>query len=94
VFAALAAAWRAAGAPERGWLAPCVRTAAGPRYGHPIVLGRGLAATLAEAPADAPLWSLRAAARPLFSAAVESLSVLDDLDGPDDLARLRAKLAP
>jgi len=88
-FAALGAAWRAAGAPEWGWLAP---EHAG-RYGHPVVLGRALAdEATGRAPGD-PLRALRALARPLLAVAVPDGAVLDDLDTPADLARLCARCA-
>lgn len=88
-FAALAAAWRAAGAPPRGWLAP----EHGGRHGHPIVLGRGLAAETPRAAPDLPLRALRATAAPWLSVAVADEGVLDDLDTPADLARLRERCA-
>ncbi|MCB9915431.1 MAG: NTP transferase domain-containing protein [Planctomycetes bacterium] len=91
VFAALAAAWAAAGAPERGWLAP---RCAG-RHGHPIVAGRALLAELAGRLAAAPaltLRDLRGLARPLLDVEVSAAEVLDDLDTPADLERLRARL--
>lgn len=91
--AALLAAWLRAGAPARGWLAPCVGTAPARRYGHPIYLGRALASELALWPDERPLRELRAAAEPLLSEPVEDEAVLDSLDTPADLVRLRARLA-
>jgi len=88
-FAALGAAWRAAGAPARGWLAP----EHGGRFGHPVVLGRALAEEALERAPNAPLRTLRAAATPLLSITVPDLAVLDDLDTPADLVRLRARCA-
>jgi molybdenum cofactor cytidylyltransferase len=85
VFAQLAGAWNAAGRPARGWLAPRFRG----DFGHPIVVGRALLAELDTLQGDAPLRDLRALAAPLFSIEVESERVLDDLDTPADLARLR-----
>jgi molybdenum cofactor cytidylyltransferase len=89
VFEALLAAWRRAAHPPRGWLAP--RHSG--RFGHPIVLGREIAAELAHLEKDAPLRDLRARAAPLLAVDVQSSEVLDDLDSQDDLARLRAKLS-
>lgn len=92
VFAALARAWESRGAPARGWLAPRCRAAdANFRYGHPIVLGRALAAEIAALAPDTPLRVLRERADPLGALDVEDLSVLDDLDTPEDLARLRLR---
>jgi molybdenum cofactor cytidylyltransferase len=88
-FATLAAAWRAAGEPARGWLAP----EHGGRFGHPVVLGRALAAEALRLAPGVPLRALRALATPLLAAAVPDAAVLDDLDTPADLARLRARRA-
>lgn len=95
VFAALRAAWIAEGSPTRGFLAPWV----GPekdsdrphRFGHPIVVGRELLRELAALPADAPLSELRARAEPLRGVEVRSRAILDDLDTPEDLERLRGR---
>ena len=91
-FEQLAAAWRAAGAPPRGWLAPCVTEHDGSRrFGHPIVIGRELArAVLAFAP-DAPLQRVRALAEPLLAVDVASARILEDLDTPADLDELRRR---
>jgi molybdenum cofactor cytidylyltransferase len=90
LFLDLAAAWSARGRPARGWLAP----RCGERHGHPLWLGRDLAARLAElAPGDS-LRRLRALADPLWSLATEHGEALDDLDTPADLARLRARILP
>ena len=91
VFAALARAWCRAGAPPRGWLAPVL---AGPSrlagsYGHPLVLGASLLQELQERDPSTPLWELRAVAAPLLSVSVSRLEILDDLDTPEDLERLR-----
>ena len=94
VFAALRAAWQAAGHPAQGWLAPRVGCGEAGRHGHPVVLGRALAARLlAEWPADRPLRELRALADPLLAVETDSDAVLCDLDGPGDLAVLRRRLA-
>ncbi len=94
VFAALRDAWSAAGAPASGWLAPaCPGPDGRPRHGHPIVLGRSLAAELEGLSPDRPLRALRARARPLLSVAVASEAILDDLDTPEDLRALRDRLA-
>lgn len=89
-FEALGAAWAAAGAPERGWLAP--RHAG--RFGHPVVVGRGLARELLDLGPDEPLSTLRRRARPLMALDVPHVEVLDDLDTPEDLEALRARLDP
>ena len=88
VFAGLAEAWVAAGSPAGGWLAP----RHGERFGHPLVLGRGLAARLASLDPDAPLRELRSEARPLLSWDCSWREVLDDLDTPADLERLRGRI--
>lgn len=94
VFAALAAAWRDAGAPPDGWLAPRVATPDGPRHGHPVLVGRGLLARLKDFPPDRPLSVLRALATPLLAVDVEDPGVLEDLDTPADLAQLRTPGTP
>ena len=91
VFAALQSAWRAAGSPALGWLAPKHGNGPG-SYGHPIVVGRALLERL-ETGRDAPLRHLRAHAQPLSSIPVDSPRVLDDLDEQADLAMLRKSLA-
>jgi CTP:molybdopterin cytidylyltransferase MocA len=91
VFAALAAEWRARGAPPRGWLAPCVARDGVQRFGHPVLAGRALLAELKDFPPASPLARLRAAADPLWALPVASAAILDDLDTPADLARLRAR---
>lgn len=94
VFRALFAAWDAGGAPGRGWLAPRVASGGAgrtpkERFGHPLILGRELAAELPHSDPDRPLRDWRARAEPLWSVPVSSLAVLDDLDRPEDLRRLR-----
>jgi CTP:molybdopterin cytidylyltransferase MocA len=91
VFAALAQEWSGRGAPENGWLAPCVLQDGARRFGHPVLLGRGLARLLKGFPAERPLSALRAQAAPLLALLVASSAILDDLDSPADLARLRAR---
>lgn len=85
VFQDLAAAWAAQGAPAMGWLAPRFQG----RFGHPIVLGRDLARRLARFGPDTPLSDLRAAADPLLALETDCPEVLEDLDTPLDLERLR-----
>lgn len=84
-FTALAAEWEASGAPGRGWLAP----RHGDRHGHPVVLGRDLAAGLGSVGPDTPLRALREGAQPLLGVAVEDPGVLLDLDTQADLENLR-----
>ena len=99
VFEALARAWEELGAPAQGWLAPALPTsgagrAGGARYGHPIVVGRLLVARVADWPAEKPLRDLRGLARPLASVPVQAAEILDDLDRPEDLQRLRERFRP
>ena len=95
VFEALRAAWLAGGSPARGFLAPWVGTENASdrprRFGHPIVVGRELVAGLAALPPDAPLSDVRGRASPLFAVEVASRAILDDLDTPADLERLRGR---
>jgi CTP:molybdopterin cytidylyltransferase MocA len=60
-------------------------------------VGRSLAAELlektADSNADTPLRALRARAMPVLFVEVDGMEVLDDLDGPDDLRRLRARFS-
>ncbi len=94
VFSALLEAWRAAGHPPRGWLAPRVGSPPAGRHGHPVVLGHALLARLLEDWAeDRPLRELRSLATPLLEVETDSDSVLCDLDSPVDLAGLRQRLA-
>lgn len=91
---ALAAAWENAGAPARGWLGPRTRDSAGIlRYGHPVVLGRGLALEVEAVSADAPLALLRGRAEPLLHLEVEDGGILFDLDLPSDVEEARDRLA-
>ncbi len=94
VFAALRAAWDSAGRPPLGWLAPFVVRAGSEReYGHPCLIGRELAARCASLGKDLPLRALRVQAVPLLSIEVDTASILDDLDTPDDLERLRRRIS-
>jgi CTP:molybdopterin cytidylyltransferase MocA len=86
-FGALADAWSAAGEPPRGWLAPEY----GGRFGHPVVLGRALAAEAMQLAPSEPARALRAVADPLLAVRVPDAGILDDLDTPEDLAELRAR---
>jgi len=90
VFASLGASWRAADSPPLGWLAPAQRGPAGLAYGHPVLIGRGLLAMLSEATDALPLRHWRDLAQPLWSIEVQEHSILQDLDTPEDLERLRA----
>lgn len=89
VFRTLAEAWERAGAPEAGWFAP--RLEPGARHGHPVLLGPALAALARELDPDAPLRLLRGRASPLASIPVDDPAILDDLDTPEDLERLRGR---
>jgi molybdenum cofactor cytidylyltransferase len=94
VFDALLEAWIARGSPHRGWLAPRVASDPGSEkhsYGHPVVIGRALALELDGMPPETTLRDLRARAAPVFSVAVASRAILDDLDTPDDLSRMKAR---
>lgn len=91
VFAALARTWEAAGAPEHGWLAPWVDAAGRRAFGHPVLIGRGLAAEILAEPGTPALKVFRARAQPLLALETGSPAILDDLDTPEDLARLRRR---
>ncbi|MEZ5976675.1 MAG: hypothetical protein R3F34_00420 [Planctomycetota bacterium] len=92
MFRALFEAWSSAGAPERGWLGSFVAGADGRRrFGHPVLLGRGLAGEATALDPDAPLNRLREGADPLLAVEVASYAVLEDLDTPADLAELEAR---
>ena len=98
VFAALAEEWARNARPARGWLAPCVRLpGAGVngerRFGHPLIVGRELCRLLKSFPPDRPLRLLRELAEPLLALEVTSAAILDDLDSPGDLERLRIRLS-
>ena len=94
-FALLARTWRDHGAPERGWLAPWIRTSVIPsnerRFGHPVIVGRDLAREAFHLDPDEPLKTLRTRADPLLEIETRDAAILDDLDTPEDLARLRAR---
>lgn len=98
VFERLLEAWLASHSPARGWLAPRLRSGAGDAseksaYGHPVIVGRELLARARASELDprAPLRTLREGADPRFSIDVDDRAVLDDLDAPEDLVRLRAR---
>lgn len=90
VFETLARAWKRADCPARGWLAPRVLVGGIARFGHPLIVGRAL---LQELELDAPLQRLRRLAEPLLAVDVASERILDDLDTPADLERLRSLFA-
>ena len=92
VFAALAEEFLRAGCPARGWLAPAVRDGGRLRVGHPILLGAELAAELGGMGPDEPLRHLRDRAEPRWTLLVDDPAVLDDLDEPRDLERMRQRL--
>lgn len=90
--ARIAGAWADAGAPPRGWLAPRLRDpAGGHRHGHPIALGRALAAAALGLDPSEPLRTLRASAAPLLAVEVDDPAIVDDLDTQADLERMRAR---
>ena len=93
VFGALADEWARLGRPGLGWLAPCVRVSGERRFGHPVIVGRVLCQLLKTFPPDRPLRLLRASSTPLSFLEVASEAILDDLDSPADLERLRARWA-
>lgn len=88
VFEALAHAWAEAGRPATGWLGPRLGTDPRDPHGHPIILGREL---LSNWDGQGSLRDLRQRALPLLSVAVEDRAILDNLDRPEDLDRLRAR---
>lgn len=97
VFDLLLAAWRGAGSPARGWLAPRFEGDGRTRYGHPVIVGRELVAELSgegfgDAADDRPLRELRRRADPRFAVETISASVLEDLDSEADLVRIRRRL--
>lgn len=73
--------------PERMAHSPSTRV----RYGHPIVIGRDLVRVWGELSITRSLRELRESATPLWSVRVDRQEVLDDLDSPADLVRLRAR---
>jgi CTP:molybdopterin cytidylyltransferase MocA len=89
VFAALSQAWNAAGSPARGWLAPRHDG----RFGHPLVIGRGLLEELAGFEPDQPLRDLRERAGPLLAVDVDDAAILDDFDSPADLRSLQGRFS-
>jgi len=91
VFRALAAAWAAAGSPATGWLAPHVEVESRRRSGHPVVLGRALLQRAATGDPAAALRGFRSFADPIWSIPVAGNEILDDLDDPFDLERLRSR---
>ena len=88
-------AWRSAGRPARGWLAPATRPSpeSPARPGHPILIGRDLLQEALELAPDTPLRDLRVRAEPLFLELVQDPAIHDDLDTPEDLNRLRKRFA-
>lgn len=94
IVESLAAEWKRRGRPARGWLAPSVEVHPGQerRFGHPIIMGAGLASQAQGLPGDAPLRSLRDRAHPLLTLATAELAILDDLDTPEDLRALQKRL--
>ena len=93
VFELMCREWKQRDAPSLGWLAPGIRRAGKVAHGHPVLLGRELAARLEDLGADTPLRVLRDQASPLWCAECTEESILDDLDNPLDLKRIRDSLA-
>lgn len=92
VFRALLDEWSRLGYPARGFLAPYLQLEDGSaRFGHPIVLGRSLAAGLGAMPPQAPLREVRELASPLLGLSVSNREILDNLDTPEALVRLRQR---
>lgn len=89
VFEALAREWERLGEPGLGWLAPWLAGPSARTYGHPVVVGPALLDALEGLPPQAPLRELRERALPLAGLEVFDPEILDDLDTPDDLERLR-----
>ena len=90
VFQALAEAWLGEGAPPKGWLAPTWHPPEErkPAFGHPILIGRDLAASLLAMGPDEPLRHLREHSEPCWGVPVPHAEILEDLDTPSDLIRL------
>ena len=84
-FETLVRVFEEARAPDRAWLAPRF----GARYGHPILIGWGLAQAALDLALDAPLRNIRPLADPLMAVEVHDPAILEDLDTPADLAQLR-----
>ncbi len=107
-LASLVQEWDRMNSPGRGWLAPSVGSdfhaldgkrkvrapndEPPPRFGHPVVAGRELLNELHALTPGSPLRTLRDGAEPLASLSVEDVAVLDDLDTPADLERLRGRV--
>lgn len=93
VFGALVSSWNEADCPAGGWWAPHLVTEDGRRaFGHPILIGRDLAQVLMDTPPETPLRDLRSRAETLGTVEVSHVSILDDLDTPEDLLRLEARV--
>lgn len=90
----LAERWQALGCPATGWLAPSIASPGSGtrRFGHPVIVGAALAAQANGLGPDAPLHLLRARAVPTASIETTDPAILDDLDTPEDLRALRARL--
>lgn len=88
-FRRLLERWNELGCPPRAWLAPCHGTP--PRFGHPLILGSGLAAESRRMAPDEPLRRLRERSQPLAGIEVDDPGILDDFDSPADLAVLNAR---
>lgn len=89
---ALLAEWAHAGSPAKGWLAPGCGNPMRP--GHPVVIGRGLIGLLLssiETWSQRPLHDLRKLSETLWMLPTKEISVLENLDRPEDLERIRRR---
>lgn len=93
IYRVLREEWVLREQPALGWLAPAYRTPAGLRHGHPFLIGRELAERISELAPEQSLRSLRENASLLWDLEVDSESVLDRLDTPDDLETIRERFA-
>lgn len=107
VFEALLDWWLDLEDPAHAWLGPFVDVGRPgepePRFGHPVVVGQALLTDLRTDGKDFParpspnpihtLRDLRLRAREVVSVGVESAAILDDLDTPADLERLRRRFS-
>ena len=90
VFCILLQRWQELGAPDWGFLTPFVVLEGQPkRFGHPVVVGKGMLAQLPAFDPGTSLRDLRDAATPLARVAVSHREILDNLDTPEALIELQ-----